>query len=106
MLSTVRLSTIAKHTTAGSGTAFSRTLGAEIRRRRLELGLTQDSIGRPLSRAFLSSVEAGRAVPSLPSFLMIARRLNSTGATILASVETQLEQGGDNADAEQAAIPR
>ncbi len=102
----MRLSTIAKHDAAGSGTPFSRLLGAEIRRRRVALGLSQSSIGRPLSRAFLSSVESGRTVPSLPSLLMIARRLHSTGATILASVETQLGEGGDDADADQAAIPR
>jgi transcriptional regulator with XRE-family HTH domain len=70
------------------------------------MGLSQDSIGRPLSRAFLSSVESGRSVPSLPSLLMIARRLNSTGAAILASVESELEERSDNANAENAAIPR
>ena len=36
---------------------------------------------RPLSRAFLSSVEKGRITPSLPSLVIIARRLNSTGAS-------------------------
>jgi transcriptional regulator with XRE-family HTH domain len=91
----MRLSTIAKQSMAGGGTEFSRLLGAEIRRRRVELGLSQDSIGRPLSRAFLSSVESGRTVPSLPSLLMIARKLNSTGANILASVERHLEEGED-----------
>jgi transcriptional regulator with XRE-family HTH domain len=106
MLRSMRVSTIAKHQAAGSGTEFSRLLGAEIRRRRLALGLSQDSIGRPLSRAFLSSIESGRTVPSLPSLLMIARKLHSTGAKILASVEIQLEEGGDDADTDQAAIPR
>jgi hypothetical protein len=102
----VRVSTIAKHTTAGRGTSFARVLGAEIRRRRVAMGLSQDSVGRPLSRAFLSSVESGRSVPSLPSLLMIARRLNSTGASILESVETELE--GRNADGHtnQATISR
>lgn len=102
----MRLSTIAKHRASGGGTAFSRSLGAEIRRRRLALGLSQASLGWPLSRAFLSSVESGRTVPSLPSLLMIARRLNSTGATILASVESQLEEWEDDAVTDQAAIPR
>lgn len=102
----MRLATIAKHTRAGGGTAFSHLLGAEIRRRRRELSLSQDSIGRPLSRAFLSSVESGRAVPSLPSLLMIARRLNSTGSTILASVESQLEEPDNDGDADQTAIAR
>jgi transcriptional regulator with XRE-family HTH domain len=100
------VSTIAKHSIAGRGTSFSRALGAEIRRRRVAMGLSQDSIGRPLSRAFLSSVESGRSVPSLPSLLMIARRLNSTGAAILASVESELEERNDNANADDTTIPR
>jgi transcriptional regulator with XRE-family HTH domain len=70
------------------------------------MGLSQDSVGKPLSRAFLSSVEAGRSVPSLPSLLMIARRLNSTGAAILASVESELEERNANGNADQAAISR
>lgn len=96
----MRLSTIAKHLTAGGGSPFSRALGSEIRRRRVALGLSQDSVGRPLSRAFLSSVESGRSVPSLPSLLMIARRLNATGSTILASVESLLEAQDDNGNAD------
>jgi transcriptional regulator with XRE-family HTH domain len=91
---------------AGRDTSFSRALGAEIRRRRVEMGLSQDSVGKPLSRAFLSSVESGRSVPSLPSLLMIARRLNSTGAAILESVETELEERNADGHANQAPIPR
>jgi transcriptional regulator with XRE-family HTH domain len=70
------------------------------------MGMSQDSVGKPLSRAFLSSVESGRSVPSLPSLLMIARRLNSTGAAILASVESELEEFNDNGDPDNAPIPR
>jgi transcriptional regulator with XRE-family HTH domain len=99
------LSTIAKHRQAGSGSTFSRALGQEIRRRRIALGLSQSSVGEPLSRAFMSSVESGRLTPSLSSLLMIARRLNSTGADILAAVEPQLE-GWTDGSADQTAIPR
>jgi transcriptional regulator with XRE-family HTH domain len=102
----MRLSTIAKHQAGGNGSSFARLLGAEIRRRRLGMGLSQDVLGRPLSRAFLSSVESGRVVPSLPSLLMIARRLNSTGAAILASVETQLEARDDDGNDDKGTITR
>jgi transcriptional regulator with XRE-family HTH domain len=85
---------------------FARMLGGEIRRRRIALGLSQASVGRPLSRAFMSSVESGRLTPSLPSFLMIARRLNSTGADILASVESQLEGQISDGTGDATAIPR
>jgi transcriptional regulator with XRE-family HTH domain len=101
----MRLSTIAKQQIAGGGSAFSRELGREIKRRRIALGLSQSTVGRPLSRAFVSSVESGRLTPSLPSLLMIARRLNSSGADILASVETQLE-GPIDGLTDEASIPR
>jgi transcriptional regulator with XRE-family HTH domain len=73
------------------GTPFARLLGMEIKRRRLALQLSQAEVGHPLSRAFLSSVERGRMTPSLPSLVIIARRLNSSAAVLLASVESQLE---------------
>lgn len=102
----MRLSTIAKHDTAGEGSAFSRVLGEEIRRRRVELGLSQTNVGGPLSRAFVSSIESGRMTPSLASLLMIANRLNSTAAAILAAVETQLEDQGDRGIDNQTAVSR
>ena len=73
------------------------------------LGLSQSDVGEPLSRAFLSSVESGRVVPSLPSLLMIARRLNTSAAAILAAVDRQLEAeaNGDHANrANQPAFSR
>lgn len=85
------MSTIAKHSVAGDGTAFARLLGQEIRCRRVALRLSQAQAGHPLGRAFLSSVENGRLTPSLPSLVIIARRLNSSAAAILAAVEAQLE---------------
>lgn len=102
----MRLSTIAKHAAAGNGTLFSRVLGGEIRRRRIALGLSQTSVGRPLSRAFMSSVECGRLTPSLPSLLMIAERLNTSGAAILAAVESQMEGRSDHGTSDETAIPR
>lgn len=102
----VRLSTIAKHFAGGPDTAFSRALGDEIRRRRMDLGLSQSRVGRPLTRAFMSSVECGRVVPSLPSLLLIAGRLNSTAGAILTSVETQLEDRIEDGRANNPAIPR
>lgn len=88
----VRKSTIAKQTMAGTGTAFARALGSEIRRRRRELGLTQETAARPMGRAFLSLVERGRLTPSLASLLIIARRLDTSAADILRSVDATLEE--------------
>ena len=94
----MRTSTIAKHLTGGERSTFARILGREIKDRRTALGLSQAAAARPLSRAFLSYVESGRLTPSLSSLLIIARQLNASAATILASVEFQLEarkQDGD-----------
>ena len=97
---TMRVSTITKHETAGNGSRFAVLLGQEIRRRRRVLRLSQAEVGRPMSRAFLSSVERGRITPSLPSLLIIARRLNSSAAAILAGVERQLEGETTHGDAD------
>jgi len=87
----MRKSTIAKHIEAGEGSRFARYLGLEIRARRVALGMSQAAAARPMSRAFLSSVERGRFTPSLSSLLIIARRLNTSAATILEAVELHLE---------------
>ena len=99
----MRTSTITKHLTGGQGSPFAQVLGREIRARRRALGLSQASAARPLSRAFLSSVESGRQTPSLSSLLIIARQLNASAATILASVESQLEARKQDGDPDEEA---
>jgi transcriptional regulator with XRE-family HTH domain len=99
----MRTSTIAKHLAAGEGTSFASVLGHEIRDRRVALGLSQAAAAWPLSRAFLSSVESGRMTPSLSSLLIIARQLNASAATILASVESQLEARNHDGDTDEEA---
>jgi transcriptional regulator with XRE-family HTH domain len=99
----MRLSTIRKQEVAGAESRFSSALGSEIRRRRLALGLSQASIGGPLSRAFMSRLEQGRLTPSLPSLIIIARRLNSSGSEILATVESKLD--GERSDEDQRQTP-
>ena len=102
----MRSSTITKHMTGGEGSTFARVLGQEIKRRRLALGLSQASAARPLSRAFMSSVETGRLTPSLPSLLIIARQLNASAGTILRTVELQLEARDDGTDTSEANVTR
>lgn len=91
--------------TGGEGSAFARVLGREIRERRVALGLSQATAAQPLSRAFMSSVERGRFTPSLPSLLIIARQLNTSAATILKAVESQLE-ARDSGNKNETGIPR
>lgn len=84
---------------------FARVLGREIRERRVALGLSQTAAARPMTRAFMSSVERGRFTPSLPSLLIIARQLNTSAATILKAVESQLE-ARDSGNKNEAGISR
>jgi hypothetical protein len=72
---------------------------------RVEIRLSQAEVGWPL-QAILSSVESDRTAPSLPSLVMIAKRLNSSPAAILASVESELEDLVGDGGTEDAALPR
>jgi transcriptional regulator with XRE-family HTH domain len=79
------MSTITKHRRAATI-----SLGAEIRRRRRALGLTQTDLGAPLTRAFVSAVEHGRCLPSLAALALFAERLNSSPAELLDPVKQEL----------------
>ena len=79
------MSTIAKHRLAAA-----LRLGAEIRRQRTAKGLTQTELGRPLTRAFVSSVEHGRCLPSLAALAHFADRLDVSPAELLDSVKQDL----------------
>ncbi|HEY8498753.1 MAG TPA: helix-turn-helix transcriptional regulator, partial [Limnochordales bacterium] len=51
-------------------------IGQRIRRRREELGMTQQELaGRELTRGFISQLEKGIVMPSLKSLELIASRL-------------------------------
>ena len=82
----MRESTIAKQRGWGAGGEFARTLGSELRRLRLGRGMTQSDLGRPLTRAFVSSVESGRTVPSLAALLHMVERLDLPPGAVLEDV--------------------
>jgi transcriptional regulator with XRE-family HTH domain len=42
---------------------------------RIGAGLTQAELGAPMTRSFVSAIEHGRALPSLPALLLISARL-------------------------------
>jgi transcriptional regulator with XRE-family HTH domain len=72
----VRKSSIAKHSRAGAGSALSVAIGRELRRQRRARGLTQASLGSPLTRGFVSAVERGKTVPSIAALALLADRLD------------------------------
>lgn len=74
------MSTITKHRYERE---FAVRLGHEIRARRRALGMTQAELGRPLTRGFVSAVEHGHCVPSLPALLLFAHRLRISAGDLL-----------------------
>jgi transcriptional regulator with XRE-family HTH domain len=50
-------------------------------------GLTQEALGAPLSKGFVSAVEHGRAVPSLPALRLMTGRLGVPLGEFLGSVD-------------------
>ena len=65
-------------------------LGRELRRRRLEAHMSQATMSVPLTRAYISQVEAGRTLPSLPALIVLAERLGTSADEILKSVNQTL----------------
>jgi len=70
----MRLSSIYQHATRHD-TPHAATLGSRIRELRIGAGLTQAELGSPMTRSFVSAIEHGRALPSLPALLLISARL-------------------------------
>ena len=60
-------------------------LGRRIRAEREALGMSQAELGRPLTRAYISQVESGRTLPSLPALLHLAARLGVEPGLLLRS---------------------
>ena len=67
-------------------------LGRAIRARRLAVGLSQARLGAPLSRSFVSQVERGRVLPSLPALVLFAERLGLAPGELLDSVNYRADR--------------
>ena len=63
--------------------------GKVIRKLRLEAGLTQEQLGfeSDLRRTFISILELGQQQPTLKTIIKLAKPLNTSAASIVASVE-------------------
>lgn len=103
--SAVRKSSIAKHLRAGPGSELSLAIGHELRRRRRARGLTQASLGAPLTRGFISAVERGRAVPSLAALVLLADRLETPLSEFFSGVNAEMTVLYNRADEHRADAP-
>ena len=74
----------------GRAREFSAGLGSELKRRRLEARLSQGDVSAPLTRAYVSQVERGMVLPSLPALIVLAERLGTTAHEILEEVNRTL----------------
>jgi transcriptional regulator with XRE-family HTH domain len=62
----------------------SKAIGKRIRARRLELGLTQRSIGEPgSSYAYISRIASGNRSPSIEALIAIAEKLDMSALALL-----------------------
>ena len=72
-------------------TSVKSRLGAEVRRRRFKLGISQEELGEraALHRTYVSDVEAGKRNLSLESLERLARALDSSLGSVFDSIEAQ-----------------
>lgn len=65
---------------------MARQLGARIRSLRAEVDITQERLAWDceIAKAYLSQVEAGKRIPSLPVLALLAKRLGVELADIVA----------------------
>ena len=69
------------------------SLGSELRRRRLAAHLSQVELSAPMTRAYISQVESGRTLPSLPALIVLAERLGNVGGRNTQVGQSDVERG-------------
>jgi transcriptional regulator with XRE-family HTH domain len=65
-------------------------IGQELRRRRLAQRLSQEELSSPFTRAYVSQVERGVTLPSLPALIVMAERLGTSADEVLRAVNLPL----------------
>jgi transcriptional regulator with XRE-family HTH domain len=63
-------------------------IGRRIRTERISRGMSQAALGRPLTRAYVSQVESGHTLPSIPALFHLAERLGIDPCLLLPSRPT------------------
>ncbi len=89
----MRMSTISKLSLLRAGSPALVVLGARVRRLRLEAGLTQAEAAGPFSAAYVSAIEHGKIIPSLPALVLLATRLGVTPSDLLTGVNFLVSTG-------------
>ncbi len=71
---------------------FESTFGSIIRKRRRQLGLSQEALGHRsgLHRTYISDIERGKKSPSLRAMISIADALNTNVSTLILLTEEKV----------------
>lgn len=85
---------VGRRLSASVDVRWRRRMGHELRRIRADRGLSQGALGHPLSKAFVSAVENGRVVPSLPALRLMTERLGISLADFFATVDAPTVERG------------
>jgi transcriptional regulator with XRE-family HTH domain len=65
-------------------------IGRELRRRRLEAGLSQAAVATPFTRALVCAIEHGRAMPSLTTLAVLLAHLDVDFDEFFRGVQSQM----------------
>ncbi len=68
-------------------------IGRELRRRRLQAGLSQAAVGAPFTRALVCAVEHGRALPSLTTLAVFLEHLGVDFDEFFRGVQSEMTMG-------------
>jgi transcriptional regulator with XRE-family HTH domain len=84
----MRESTISKYETWGARSPFAHSVGTALRAERIARRMSQRDLAGQFSAAFVSRVETGDVVPSLPALAYLLRRLDVSLGDFFARVAT------------------
>ena len=87
----MRESTISKHTSWGPRSPFANAVGQTLRMERRRLRLSQRDLAGGFSASFVSRVELGDAVPSLPALAYLTDRIGLSLADFFERVADRLD---------------
>jgi len=87
----VRESTISKYAGWGPRSPFATAVGQTLRSERRRLHLSQQELAGGFSASFVSRVELGDAVPSLPALAYLADRIGLSLADFFNRVADRLD---------------
>ena len=87
----MRTSTISKYSGWGPRSPFATAVGQTLRSERRRLHLSQQELAGGFSASFVSRVELGDAVPSLPALAYLADRIGLSLADFFNRVADRLD---------------